>query len=134
MSDLISTPTFDVGCFPGLRDAMSPGGTSTLELQEVADDVAAEQETLPVSEAATDVDELGPEFAQLQATLLEASKGVTDGTDMEYKRLMQQCEAFLVSMGLLRNGEVFFCRTPRREVPTFIVAWIMNTCSKAAFC
>lgn len=41
--------------------------------------------------------------------------------------LMQQCEAFLVSMGLLRNGEVFFCRTPRREVPTFIVAWIMNT-------
>lgn len=86
MSDLISTPTFNVGCFPGLRDAMSPGGASTLELQEVADDVAAEQETLPVSEAATDVDELGPEFAQLQATLLEASKGVTDGTDMEYKR------------------------------------------------
>ncbi|KAF9232477.1 hypothetical protein BU15DRAFT_37458, partial [Melanogaster broomeanus] len=42
--------------------------------------------------------------------------------------LMQQCQGFLVDMGWLRNGETFFCSTPCREAPTFIVAWIMNAC------
>lgn len=49
------------------------------------DNLNAERETLSFEEATMDVSNLA-EFAQLQATLLEASKGITENTDAEYRR------------------------------------------------
>ncbi|KIK77859.1 hypothetical protein PAXRUDRAFT_165548 [Paxillus rubicundulus Ve08.2h10] len=126
MSATNSPDVFHADIYPGLCDAVSPTTASTLELLDVSDDMTAEQEILPVAATATNVRDLGEEFTQLQATLLDASKGVTEGMDAEYKRLMQQCEFFLIDMGWLQHNELFFCKTPHPEAPAFIVAWIMN--------
>jgi hypothetical protein len=63
-------------------------------MQEIEEDVTAEQETLiklsgkdsesDGAQSARSID--APNFTQLQTTLMEASKGVTEGTDTEYKR------------------------------------------------
>jgi hypothetical protein len=72
-----------LACFPGLRDAVlpSPPPTAGLDMEDIEEDITAEQETLldvmPSKE---------PDGAQLQTTLMEASKGVTEGTDAEYRR------------------------------------------------
>lgn len=78
---------FDPLTFPGLHEAMDSLTTagSPLDCQDVSDDLNAERETLSLEEAAADVSSSGPQFAQLQATLLAASKGVTDSTDIEYR-------------------------------------------------
>ncbi|KAG1897686.1 uncharacterized protein F5891DRAFT_903051, partial [Suillus fuscotomentosus] len=62
----------------------------------------------------------------LQSTLMEASKGVTEGTNAEYKRLMNSCVSFLRGLHLLGPSEDFFSKKPRRDMPWLIVAWIMN--------
>lgn len=53
---------------------------SSLDRDEIDDDISGEQETVmnPNAEAAR--------FAQLEDAVLEASKGVGEGTDGEYKR------------------------------------------------
>jgi hypothetical protein len=51
---------------------------SSLDCQDVSDGLNAEWETLSLEEATMDVSSSGPQFAQLQAMLLEVSKGVTD--------------------------------------------------------
>lgn len=86
--------------------------------------MTSEQQTLP-GPICGSVD-TNNEFSAFQATLLDASKGVTEGTDAEYKRLMQQCQRFLVGMGWLRGDESFYSNQPHRDAPTFIIAWIMN--------
>ncbi|KAJ7783927.1 hypothetical protein DFH07DRAFT_948919 [Mycena maculata] len=60
-------------------------------IDEVTDDLEAEGETLPDdAELDEDVDLPGAfDITQLQEHLLEASKGVTNDTDKEYKRFAQ---------------------------------------------
>ncbi|KAG1869936.1 hypothetical protein F4604DRAFT_1584203 [Suillus subluteus] len=99
-------------------------------MDDIAEDVCAEQETLlPGGNkgggiAATSID--APDFAMLQSTLMEASKGVTEGTDNEYKRLMNLCLSFLIGIHLLGPDKDFFIKKPRPDSPWLIVAWIMN--------
>ncbi|KAJ8581897.1 hypothetical protein M405DRAFT_868294 [Rhizopogon salebrosus TDB-379] len=57
---------------------------------------------------------------------MEASKGVTEGTDAEYKRLMNACLSFLNGTGLLGANEEVFSKKPWADMPWLIVAWIMN--------
>jgi hypothetical protein len=61
----------------GLYQAVNPHGDweGPKELA-VVDDLEGEQETLPDSS----------DMSHLQETLLQASKGVTEGTDSEYQR------------------------------------------------
>jgi hypothetical protein len=76
--------------FAGLQSVLPL--TTDLEMDaNIEEDVAAEQETLidpeqsaPTIMANRSMD--ASEFAKLQATLMEASKGITDSTDAEYKR------------------------------------------------
>ncbi|KAG1752751.1 uncharacterized protein EDB91DRAFT_1343747 [Suillus paluster] len=78
-------------CFPGLCGVLS-GSATGLEIDEIEEDVAAEQETIIEPGAGLKTANTGsidtPDFVKLQMTLMEASKGVTDGTDAEYKRWM----------------------------------------------
>ncbi|KAG1845546.1 hypothetical protein F4604DRAFT_1936880 [Suillus subluteus] len=83
-----TTPPESVQHFPGLCGLLPSVSASSLEMDNIAEDVTAEQETL------------------LQSTLMDASKGVTEGTDSEYKRLMNQAVVFLTGVHLLRKDEV----------------------------
>lgn len=74
--------------YPGLYNALATPDTA-LELDDVADDVAAEQETLtsespevPADSSASVTDGL----LSLQETLRHVSKGISDSTESEYKR------------------------------------------------
>jgi len=82
-------PLFNFGTYAGLCDALSTPETA-LELDDVADDVAAEQETLASPEVPTNGSEtstgVSDGLLQLQETLKSASKGISDGTETEYKR------------------------------------------------
>ncbi|KAF7341459.1 DNA breaking-rejoining enzyme [Mycena venus] len=75
------------------------------------------------------VDEDGDaKMANLHSVIKEASKGVVDSTDAEYKRLHKLCEKFAHAQGFLKEGENFFTNTPHSQSAVFIVAWIMNSC------
>ncbi|KAG1723372.1 uncharacterized protein EDB91DRAFT_1162558 [Suillus paluster] len=98
-------------CFPGLCGVLS-GSATGLEIDEIEEDVAAEQETI----------------IEPGAGLKTANTGVTDGTDAEYKRLMNSCVSFAIRIRLLGPDEEFFSKRPRADAPLVIVAWIMNAC------
>ncbi|KAG1724756.1 uncharacterized protein EDB91DRAFT_1170028 [Suillus paluster] len=119
-------------CFPGLCGVLS-GSATGLEIDEIEEDVAAEQETIIEPGAGLKTANTGsidtPDFVKLQMTLMEASKGVTDGTDAEYKRLMNSCVSFAIRIRLLGPDEEFFSKRPRADAPLVIVAWIMNACN-----
>jgi hypothetical protein len=74
--------------FAGVFRAISPENDwEKPENAEIEDDVEGEQETFVGPDATRDDDESGEaKFTQLKAFLLNASKGVTDGTDEEYRR------------------------------------------------
>lgn len=75
--------SLNLGTYAGLCDALSMP-SNALEQDDVADDVAAEQATLtfPADDSTSVTDEL----SRLQETLKHASKGISDGTETEYKR------------------------------------------------
>lgn len=80
----------DLHTFPGLSDALANTPQTSLEHNEIEDDVAAEQETLP-SPAIPPEDSQGNtnftnDLAQLQDTLKHISKGISDSTESEYIR------------------------------------------------
>ncbi|KAH7903548.1 hypothetical protein BJ138DRAFT_1107580 [Hygrophoropsis aurantiaca] len=118
--------------FAGVLEAINPHDNEERPVQdEVDDDIDAEQATL--TETPTlggDAGGTSHRFTQIQATLLEASKGVTEGTDLEYKRLMKLCTAFLIAERLIQPGEEFFTASPLSHAPWFITAWIMNSCDE----
>ncbi|KAG1781314.1 hypothetical protein EV702DRAFT_1042431 [Suillus placidus] len=64
----------------------------------------------------------------LQETLKHVSKGISDSTESEYKRLILNCDTFLREHGLLWDGESLFSHPPRQEAAYLIVAWIMDAC------
>src|SRR6267154_5817173 len=94
-------------CFPGLC-SMLPSVVG-LNMDDVEEDVAAEQETLikpsgtkelsdgitqPVATTTSTSGSVNaPDLAKLQMTLIEASKGVMEGTDAEYKRCVYSCSS-----------------------------------------
>jgi len=144
----------DFETYSGLREALSTP-ENALELDDVADDVAAEQETLTSPEVPTGAAGsteggagINDELSRLQETLKSVSKGISDGTETEYKRyvprrflrclmpllteglryrLMSSCDAFLRERGFLQDSKSLFSRHPRQEAPCLIVAWIMDT-------
>ncbi|KAK7037921.1 hypothetical protein R3P38DRAFT_3311188 [Favolaschia claudopus] len=92
---------------------------------EIEDDIEAEGETLP-ADSIYDV-------SQLQEHLLDASKGVTNETDKEYRRLMKQCVQFLKENKLIQEDDKFFSKSPNALVPFCICAWIMHECDEYDF-
>ncbi|KAG2114585.1 uncharacterized protein F5147DRAFT_769894 [Suillus discolor] len=127
--------------FPGLHDVLPSASASGIEMDDITEDVAAEQETLvkPSNRVSDNVCTMdpplpstsmksidAPDFARLQSTLMDALKGVTEGTSVEYKWLMNTCVMFLAGLGLLGSNEEFFCKKPRADAPWLIIAWIMN--------
>ncbi|KAJ7826600.1 hypothetical protein B0H14DRAFT_2368119 [Mycena olivaceomarginata] len=90
---------------------------------EITDDLEAEGETL--------VDDIEPmadvfDVSKLKEFLLDASKGVTNETEKEYKRLMRRCQEFLKSKRLIKADDEFFTTKPGPLVPLHICAWIMD--------
>jgi hypothetical protein len=87
MSD--STLENAIAMFPGLLQIADQGdpANGTLAALDIADDVSAERNAFdPLNLSELSVDDLTTSFAELQATLQDASKGVTEGTDTEYRR------------------------------------------------
>jgi hypothetical protein len=92
---LLSDPTF-----AGLFSALNPeNDTEQPSATQIVDDYEAEQDTFDLhgganvnSSAPSSNDKdmgkasSGPEFSELQETVKNASKGVTEGTDGEYRR------------------------------------------------
>ncbi|KAG2755634.1 hypothetical protein P692DRAFT_20716943 [Suillus brevipes Sb2] len=113
--------------YPGLYNALATPDTA-LELDDVVDDVAAEQETLTSPEVSADNGSTGAtdELSSLRETLKHISKGISDGTESEYKRLISNCDTFLREHGFLQDGKSLFSRPPRQEAAYLIVAWIMD--------
>ena len=78
--------------FSGVLGAIQPVNEWEKPQQvEIENDVEGERETLPMAPgdlSSEDIEKLpaGADVSQLQASLLDASKGVTDGTDAEYRR------------------------------------------------
>ncbi|KAJ6533267.1 hypothetical protein B0H10DRAFT_2247293 [Mycena sp. CBHHK59/15] len=66
------------------------------------------------------------DVSAMRGVLAEASKGVADSTDAEYKRLIIAAEKFVHSENLLKDGESLFTNKPHEDAAWFIVAWIMN--------
>ena len=127
---------------------------------EVMDDYEGKQETLDVQKSASDNgcennegnegDDAGDEvklgFSELEDVVKNASKGVTEGTDGEYRRSedcfpsfllvslwllpttsqMAKCIQFLINNKLIHAGEPFFSATPCTNAPLLITAWIMD--------
>ncbi|KAG1825453.1 uncharacterized protein BJ212DRAFT_1294889 [Suillus subaureus] len=111
--------------FAGLQSVL-PLTTDLKMNANIEEDVTAEQETLidPEQSALTmtmnrSMD--ASEFTKLQVTLMEASKGITEGMDAEYKRTR-----------LLGPDKDFFNKRPQPNAPWVIVAWIMNVSSKSS--
>ncbi|KAJ7664879.1 PIN domain-like protein [Mycena rosella] len=99
-----------------------------LTTPEPEEDIEAEGETIP-DDAELEEDTETPggfDITKLQENLLEASKGVTNETDKEYKRLMQRCLKFLRGNKLIKESDKFFTNTPNKLVPLCICAWIMH--------
>jgi hypothetical protein len=85
------------------------------------------------------------QLSELLNTIGEASKGVSEATDADYRRysllcmqvkcllnwtmfrLMANCEGFLIKQNLVKKGE-FFSDNPGDHAAHFIAAWIMNAC------
>jgi len=76
--------------YPGLYNALATPDTA-LELDDVADDVAAEQETLTSGSPEVPANSsagagITDGLSSLQETLKHVSKGISDSTESEYKR------------------------------------------------
>ncbi|KAJ6560090.1 hypothetical protein B0H19DRAFT_1260738 [Mycena capillaripes] len=111
------------------------GERETMDLEDLPDDGDIDMPSLSAPSDDEDSDEESDEdmdtdsrMAALHAVIKEASKGVLDSTDAEYKRLIKTCEGFVHDQGFIKEGVKFFTDTPHPESATFIVAWIMNRC------
>jgi hypothetical protein len=118
--DLLSNPQF-----AGLLQRLSPDKEDDVpSATEVVDDYEGEQETLDLqsslggeddpddSDSEDGEEDAGDEanvgFSGLEDVVKNASKGVTEGTDGEYKRSENNCPSFLLSLtaAYQPNGQV----------------------------
>ena len=79
--------------FAGVRRFVAPPEAESAEEQEAEDDLEGEKDLIfPTTPEDISADNFGPSnkpspsFAKLQDAVLQASKGVTEGTDSEYMR------------------------------------------------
>ncbi|KAG1790222.1 uncharacterized protein HD556DRAFT_1446360 [Suillus plorans] len=107
--------------FPGLHDVLPSASASGIEMDDITENVAAEQETLVEPS-----DRVSDNVCTMDPPPINICKGVTEGTSVEYKQLMNACVAFLTSLGLLESNEEFFCKKPCADAPWLIIVWIMN--------
>ncbi|KAF8209885.1 hypothetical protein K438DRAFT_1960107 [Mycena galopus ATCC 62051] len=111
--------------FAAIHQAIhDPDNPDRPHIGEIVDDLEAEGETLP--DEFEDDTPAAFDLSQLQDFLQDASKGVTNDTDKEYKRLMQKCLKFLKENKLIKENDTFFSNTPDKLVPFCICAWIMH--------
>ena len=165
--DILSSDPQFAGLFQRLN--VNKDASDMPSAAEVVDDYEGEQETLDLQSGTGEIDEdnadinneegedddsgdedAGDEasvgFSGLKDVVKNASKGVTEGTDGEYRRSvhtvtvrhyhrsvsnccisqMARCTQFLVTKGLIRDGESFFSATPCSNAPLLITAWIMD--------
>ncbi|KAN0135138.1 hypothetical protein V8E53_007029 [Lactarius tabidus] len=113
----------DPELFAGVLSNMGPPSDPNPSLEElnqqaVQDDLDGEKETVAVDEGNTNL-------MELLSTVNEVSKGVSDGTHAEYRRLISQCEEFLDQRELVPRGQ-FFSNRPHKYAPQLIVVWIMK--------
>ncbi|KAF5390404.1 hypothetical protein D9757_002482 [Collybiopsis confluens] len=66
----------------------------------------------------------------LKASLKEISKGVSEKTAAEYKRLINQCDNFVHKHNMLPQNSTLFSDKPHPQTAEFLVAWIMNSCDE----
>ncbi|KAJ6523150.1 hypothetical protein B0H10DRAFT_2207283 [Mycena sp. CBHHK59/15] len=142
MSTFLQAPEY-----AGIRRAIRPGAGDDWEApfqDEVDDDVDGEKETfvwddvpglVEDSDEDDDNDEEDedlngdskmPDMSTMRAILTEASKGVAENTDAEYKRLIAGCEKFVHAKHLIKDDESLFNPKPHPDAAWFIVAWIMD--------
>ena len=136
--------------FAGIYQVLNPPNDwERPEDLEVADDLEGEQETVLKAQPGDQEDKMAESedvpMSYWQDNLLQASKGVTENTDISYQRsfyffsyicetvkkwqpgrLMKQCQAFLVQEGIIKPNDTFFSSTPSKDAPWCIAAWIMN--------
>ncbi|RDB19137.1 hypothetical protein Hypma_014269 [Hypsizygus marmoreus] len=92
-------------------------------------DVGAEEYIL-IPEEEVDASRIPGGLEELNNTVKNASKGVKEDTDKQYKRLAKKCLAFLHEKRLLEPTANFFCENPPENAPLLIVAWIMHSCDE----
>lgn len=103
MSTVIDT----VQSFLGLHGLLVPATVSSPEMDDITEDFTAEQETMLAKPGKSNTNIMSTTSESrhavgassidmtLQSTLMEASKGVTEGTNAEYKR----CRRFFLVDG-----------------------------------
>ncbi|KAH9032741.1 hypothetical protein EDB84DRAFT_1438558 [Lactarius hengduanensis] len=111
--------------FAGVLGNIEPSNPA--DVNTVMDDLEGECETIPdLEEADGALDGArNASVTDLLTTVNDASRGVSDRTHDEYRRLIAQCTEFLVQTNLVAPSE-FFSDKPHPYAPQFIVAWIMN--------
>ena len=157
--DLLLNPEF-----AGLFRTLSFDKDDVPSAAEVVDDYEGEQETLDLQNNAGDNggeddaddnssedanedagDEASVGFSGLKDVVKNASKGITEGTDAEYRRSenncpyflsvcflllhtsqMAKCHQFLVAKKLIDGSKPFFSAAPCDNAPLLITAWIMD--------
>ena len=148
--------------FAGLFRRLSLEKDDVPSAAEVVDDYEAEQETIDLQNSGGDLDggeenaddsnseddegdEASAGLSGLEDVLKNASKGITEGTEGEYRRSeydciflagylwltlptsqMAKCSQFLIANKLIPSNEPFFSTTPCANAPLLITAWIMD--------
>ncbi|KAN0137547.1 hypothetical protein V8E53_004598 [Lactarius tabidus] len=118
MSGTALNPTL----FADVLDIVRP--LDQLQQVDVGDDLDGEGETIPNLEEGD-----SNAVAEMLKTVNSVSKGVSEGTHDEYRRLIAQCKEFLIRKKLV-PPEQFFCERPHRHAPEYIVMWIMDECDE----
>ncbi|KAF8907240.1 hypothetical protein CPB84DRAFT_293072 [Gymnopilus junonius] len=96
--------------------------------EDIENDMDGEKETIPDLSSGDSQPSENPTVFLWRKTITGASKGVSEKTDSEYQRLVNQCVNFLISNSLIKSHEEFVCSNPPQDTPLFITAWIMNQC------
>ncbi|KII83176.1 hypothetical protein PLICRDRAFT_180671 [Plicaturopsis crispa FD-325 SS-3] len=106
--------------FAGVRTAVkSADSTDPIDVGQIQDDIDGEQDCYPPVPPISGA-------RKLEDVMRDASKGVTDATDAEYKRLNKQCTVFMRDQGLIAKDAEFFSSNPITNALLYIAAWIMH--------
>ncbi|KAG6826038.1 hypothetical protein H0H92_001351 [Tricholoma furcatifolium] len=135
-SELWSNTNMDevIGDMEGEQETMFPYETTTVDNQTIISQPGdgLDEDDNDENTGDTDSRELKDsiKFETIKKAVADASRGVTDKTDSEYRGQMNLCVTFLRKHKLIREDEEFFCTTPRSDAPQLIVVWIMDGCDE----
>lgn len=121
--------TNDITNAPGIRQVLE---TVSSDL-EVMDDIEGEQESCGVSNehnGNTQMDlNASDDVEEVLANISEASRGVKEGTDAAYKRIMSAFNDFLVEESIIQPGtNIFTLQKLDPNIDYYIVGFIMKRC------